>query len=121
MIFAKLEFEDFSQMKTALAPFFDADESFEKSSLTGIECSAQRLLVEVRKAQFDQQGNVVDPGELSSKIHIDILLGNRYGHRTEDLPQSIAPFEVLPKPSGAHTFLGMEHLYEERYNARSKS
>lgn len=42
-------------------------------------------------------------------FHVDIVWEN-------EINPAFDPYEVFPKPTGIHTVMGLDYLYEQRYN-----
>jgi hypothetical protein len=55
---------------------------------------------------------ITSPDIVSNKYSVDILWHN-------NIPSTFTQYEVWPHDIGAHTFLGLEHLYREEYNNRN--
>ncbi|MBA4304618.1 MAG: hypothetical protein C0424_10375 [Sphingobacteriaceae bacterium] len=119
MIFAKFEFNNEAEFEAAAAGILHAGYDLSQPNIQGIDCSiSPNLPIELHPAVLNDEGEVVTPAEMSPKYHVDISFGDSYGQPTDDLPEVLAPFEVLPEPIGQHTFMAMEQVYEARYNAR---
>lgn len=122
MIFAKFVFADMAAFLAAAQGIMPIDFVVEDQNIQGIDCSITHgIRVEVTPAVYNELGEEVTPAVLSDKYHVDICFGDSYGDAVADLPAELAPFEVFPEPTGQHSFVAMEYLYEARYNARGGS
>lgn len=119
MIFAKLEFKDQDAFLKAAANLLPAEIDIEMNPISGIGVTFAKLNVYDVEPTFNEEGDVIDNGQLSAKYHVDVMLGDAFGSAIDDLPEEIVEFEVFPEPPGKHCFIDMEALYEQRYSARA--
>jgi len=57
---------------------------------------------------FDEDGNVV--ATAPDGYYVDVV------YDRVAIPEVMNQYEVTPLPTGAHTVLGLDYLYEKRYN-----
>ena len=101
MKYIKYEFTDRADMLTKLADYF-TDEG------TPIGCNVvENVRPFITDAILNEKGEVVTPATPNPKYAVDVIFHSTFPTLAE---------EVTPLPTGAHTILGMEALYEARYN-----
>ena len=105
MKYLKFEFTDRADMLTKLADYFTENEDGE---LFPIGCNVvENVRPFITDAILDEEGEVVTPATPNPKYAVDVIFHSTFPTLAE---------EVTPAPTGVHTILGMEALYEERYN-----
>ena len=105
MKYIKYEFLDRADMLTKLADYFTTNEEGVASPK---DCNVvENVRPFITYAILDEEGEVVTPATPNPKYAVDVIFHSTFPTLAE---------EVTPAPTGAHTILGMESLYEERYN-----